>query len=78
MVTGLLTCTLRLCTTAWEIFKCPNFCTDLCDEPGYSIYDSTKREMMKALQQYVPFVIFTVDPIATVDDVNEMLKALSG
>lgn len=45
---------------------------------GYSIYDSTKLEMMKALQQYVPFVIFTVHPIATVDDVNEMLKALSG
>lgn len=45
---------------------------------GYSIYDSTKLEMMKALQQYVPFVIFTVHPVATEDDVNEMLKALSG
>ena len=33
---------------------------------------------MKTLQQYVPFVMFKVHPIATVSDVNEMLKALSG
>jgi hypothetical protein len=48
------------------------------ESKGYSIYDSTKLEMMKALQQYVPFVMFKVHPVATVGDVNEMLKALSG
>ena len=48
------------------------------ESKGYSIYDTTKVEMMKSLQQYVPFVKFRVHPVATVSDVNEMLKALSG
>lgn len=45
---------------------------------GYTVYDTPKIELMKSLQQYVPFVIFTVHPVATVDEANEMIKALSG
>jgi hypothetical protein len=45
---------------------------------GYSIYDATKIELMKSLQQYVPFCIFKVHPISTVSEVNEMISALSG
>ena len=47
------------------------------ESKGYSIYDTSRIELMKTLQQYVPFVMFEVRPIATVGDVNEMLKALS-
>ena len=44
----------------------------ICDD------EKPALEMMKALQQYVPFVMFKVHPVATVGEVNEMLKALSG
>jgi hypothetical protein len=33
---------------------------------------------MNALEQYVPYCIFKVHPIATESHVNEMLKALTG
>ena len=45
---------------------------------GYSINEGTEVEVMNALQQFVPYCIFTVRPIATEGQVNEMIKALSG
>jgi hypothetical protein len=45
---------------------------------GYSINEGTEVEVMNALQQFVPYCVFTVHPIATEDQVNEMIKALSG
>jgi hypothetical protein len=33
---------------------------------------------MKGLQQYVPFVRFQLHPIALEDQVNEVIKALTG
>ena len=48
------------------------------ENKGYSIYEASKIELMKSLQQYVPFCIFKVHPISTVGDVNEMISSLSG
>jgi hypothetical protein len=45
---------------------------------GYSIYDCAKLELMNSLQQYVPFCFFNVHSISTVDEVNEMIKSISG
>ncbi|MFH1241830.1 MAG: hypothetical protein V1689_05645 [Pseudomonadota bacterium] len=45
---------------------------------GYAVNEGTELEVMKALQQYVPFCIFKVHPISTENQVNEMIKALSG
>jgi len=45
---------------------------------GYVINEGTEIEVMKGLQQYVPFCIFKVHPVATESQVNEMLKALAG
>ena len=45
---------------------------------GYAIFEGTEVEVMKALQQYVPFCIFKVLPISTESQVNEMIAALSG
>lgn len=45
---------------------------------GYSIMEGSELELMKALQPYVPFVGFQVHPIASEDQVNELIKALTG
>ncbi len=45
---------------------------------GYSIAEGSDLEVMKSLQQYVPFVRFQVHPIASEDLVNEEIKALIG
>ena len=47
------------------------------ENKGYSINEGTEVEVMNALQQFVPYCTFTVHPIATVGQVNEMIKALS-
>ena len=44
---------------------------------GYSIFEGTEVEVMTALQQYVPFVFFKIHAIATEDQVNDMIKAIS-
>lgn len=44
---------------------------------GYAIAEGTELEVMNMLQQYVPFVLFEVHPIASVSQVDEMVKALS-
>jgi len=48
------------------------------ENKGYSIYDVTRIELLKSLQQYVPFCIFKVHPISSVSEVNEMISSLSG
>ena len=45
---------------------------------GYSVFEGSEVEVMKTLQQYVPFCIFKVHPISTESQVNEMIAALSG
>jgi hypothetical protein len=44
---------------------------------GYAIYEGTELEVMKNIQQYIPFASFQVHPIASVDQVVEMIKSLS-
>lgn len=48
------------------------------ESSGYAINEGTELEVMKGLQQYVPFCKFKVHPIATPNQVEEMIKALSG
>ena len=48
------------------------------ESKGYAVNEGTELEVMKALQQYVPFCIFTVHPISTESQVNEMIKGLTG
>lgn len=45
---------------------------------GYSVLEGTEVEIMNALQQYVPLIKFRVHPIASENQVNEMIKTLSG
>ena len=45
---------------------------------GYSVLEGSELAVMKSLQQYVPFCIFEVRPVASVDQVDEMIKALTG
>ncbi|MEJ2658583.1 MAG: hypothetical protein P8012_15570 [Desulfobacterales bacterium] len=44
---------------------------------GYAIYEGTELEVMNAIQQYIPFASFHVHPIASVDQVSEMIESLS-
>ena len=48
------------------------------ESSGYAINEGTEIEVMRSLQQFVPFCIFKVYPIATESQVNEMLKGLTG
>jgi hypothetical protein len=48
------------------------------ENSGYAIEEGSEIEVMKALQQYVPYVIFKVHPVGTVSHVNDMVKALAG
>ena len=45
---------------------------------GYMVIEGSEVEVMNAIQQYVPFVIFDVKPVASEEQVNEMIKALTG
>ncbi len=44
---------------------------------GYAVIEGTEVEVMNTLQQYVPFVHFKVHPVASVSQVDEMIKALT-
>jgi len=44
---------------------------------GYSVYEGTEVEVGNALQQYVPWVHFKVHAIASVDQVSEIVEALT-
>jgi hypothetical protein len=43
---------------------------------GYSVMEGTELEVMNALQRFTPFVRFKVHPIASVSQVEEVIKAL--
>ena len=45
---------------------------------GYTVVEGTELEVMKTLDQYVPYCTYKVHPIATESQVNELVKALSG
>ena len=44
---------------------------------GYSVVEGTEVEIMNQVQQYTPFVCFKVHPIASVAQVEEMIKVLN-
>jgi len=44
---------------------------------GYAVMDGTEVEIGNALQRYVPWVIFKVKQIASVKQVDEIIKALT-
>jgi hypothetical protein len=48
------------------------------ENKGYAISEGTELEVMRSLQQFVPFCTFKVYPIATEGQVNEMIKGLTG
>ncbi len=45
---------------------------------GYSVVEGTEVEIGKFVQQYAPYVIFETHPVASLDQVNEIVKVLSG
>ena len=45
---------------------------------GYSILEGTEIEVGGYLQKFVPFVSFKLFPIASVSQVEEVIKSLSG
>ena len=57
-------------TTDWGAF--------IGEAGGYTIMEGSEVEIMNALQQYVPYCTFQSHPVASVDQVEEMLKELSG
>jgi hypothetical protein len=48
------------------------------EENGYAVNEGSEVDVMKSLQQYVPFCLFKVYPIASESHVNEMISALKG
>ena len=44
---------------------------------GYTLAEGTVQEIHNALHRYVPFVIFTVYPIVTIDQVGVTIKGLT-
>ena len=49
----------------------------LGESNGYAVFEGPEVTVMNALQRYVPFVIFKTHPIASENQVNEIIKALS-
>jgi hypothetical protein len=43
---------------------------------GYAVAEGTEVEIGSMLQQFAPFVLFKVHPIASVSQVEEVIKAL--
>ncbi len=50
----------------------------LAESDGYAVWEGSEIDVMKTIQQYVPFCIFEVHPIATADRVSEMLSSMTG
>ena len=44
---------------------------------GYSIVEGNEVEVGNMMQRYVPWVIFKVHPIASVNQVDEIIRALT-
>ena len=45
---------------------------------GYCIVEGSNVEIMKMTEQYVPYIQFEIKPASTVEEVDELLKHLSG
>jgi hypothetical protein len=45
---------------------------------GYAVAEGTEVEIGTFIQRYVPYVTFKTYPVATVGQVEEIIKALSG
>ena len=45
---------------------------------GYCIVDGTNLEIMKMTEQYVPYVLFEIKPVSSIEEVNELIEHLSG
>ena len=43
---------------------------------GYAVWDASELEVLIEAQKYVPWVTFETHPIATIEQVNEMIKAI--
>jgi hypothetical protein len=50
----------------------------LVENAGYTVYEGSELDVMKAFQQYIPFVKFKAHPIASESQVNELIKGLTG
>ncbi len=48
------------------------------EDMGYCILEGSNLDVMKMTQQYAPYVGFEVHPVASVEDVGELLKHMSG
>ena len=44
---------------------------------GYAVAEGTEVEIGNMVQRYIPFVHFKVHPIASISQVDEVIKALS-
>jgi hypothetical protein len=44
---------------------------------GYAVNEGSELEVMNAVQRYTPFVRFKVHPIGSVNQAEEMIKALT-
>jgi hypothetical protein len=45
---------------------------------GYDVVEGSELDVMKAIQQYVPFVKMQVHALASERQVNELIKGLTG
>jgi hypothetical protein len=47
------------------------------EHDGYAVVEGTEVEILNHIQQFTPFVYFKVHPIASVTQVEEMIKTLT-
>jgi hypothetical protein len=45
---------------------------------GYSIVEGSNVEVMKMTEQYVPYVLFETHPVATMKEIDQLLKHMTG
>ena len=45
---------------------------------GFVVYEGEEVEVLNAIQQYIPFCTFKAKPVASEDQINSMIKALTG
>jgi len=48
------------------------------ESSGYSIVEGSEVEINKMVQQYSPYVRFKTHPVASVEQVDEVVKSMSG
>ncbi len=48
------------------------------EECGYAVWEGSEVAVMNAMQQYVPFVRFKTHPVASEQQINDMIRELSG